>query len=159
MHNPPSESPPMQSAALIVHAFSTIAMTGVIWFVQIVHYPLFARVAAEGFAAYEYEHAKLTGFVVMPLMLAELATALALATVLRPAGVPAWIMWAGFALVGVIWLSTFLVQVPQHEILSRGFDAKAHRFLVDSNWIRTVAWTLRSALAIWLLTRVAGAES
>ena len=37
----------------IVHVLATWFMTGVIWFVQVVHYPLMARVGAEGFAAYE----------------------------------------------------------------------------------------------------------
>ena len=33
-------------ALLLLHAASTLAMTGVIWFVQMVHYPLFRYAAA-----------------------------------------------------------------------------------------------------------------
>lgn len=52
---------------------------------------------------------------------------------------------------GLIWLSTALLQVPLHRALLPGFDpAKIHR-LVRSNWLRTVAWTLRSGIALWLI--------
>ena len=38
------------------HLFATFAMTGIIWFVQIVHYPMLARLPHENFAALEREH-------------------------------------------------------------------------------------------------------
>ena len=60
---------------VFVHAFATVAMTGLIWFVQVVHYPLFARVGEEGFHAYEAAHARATSRVVAPLMLGEVGTA------------------------------------------------------------------------------------
>src|SRR5687767_1444080 len=117
----------MSQLTLLAHAASTLAMTGVIWFVQVVHYPLFAAVRREGFAAFESSHRRLTTWVVAPLMLVELITAAWLA--LRPAAAaaPAWVPWTGLALVAAIWLSTFLVQVPLHEKLSNGFDAGIHQ--------------------------------
>ena len=54
-------------------------------------------------------------------------------------------------LLAVIWLSTALIQVPLHQRLGGGFDAEVHSRLVTSNWIRTVAWTLRGLLAVHLL--------
>ncbi len=35
-------------AVLYLHAAATIFMTGLIWFVQVVHYPLFSEVARLG---------------------------------------------------------------------------------------------------------------
>jgi hypothetical protein len=67
--------------------------------------------------------------------------------------VPRWVPWAGAALVGVIWLSTALLQVPRHNQLGAGFDAPAHQALVATNWIRTVAWTARAALMLWIVSR------
>ncbi len=58
---------------------------------------------------------------------------------------------AGLLLLVTIWLSTFFVQVPCHRALERGFDARVHRRLVSSNWIRTAGWSLRAAVALWLL--------
>lgn len=133
-----------------MHAAATVAMAGVIWFVQVVHYPLFKWIAPERFVDFESEHRRRTAWVVAPLMLIELATALAL--VLRPpTGGPRWIPGAGLALLVVVWLSTFAVQVPLHEKLNHGFDAAVHRRLVRSNWLRTAAWTARAALALGML--------
>lgn len=136
---------------LYLHAFSTAAMTGLIWFVQVVHYPLFARVGTDEFTTYENLHANLTTYVVAPLMLVELGTAAWLAFVDRPASVPAWMAYAGLALVLLLWLSTFAIQVPQHAVLSRGFDPRAHAILVSTNWIRTVAWSARAVLAFAMI--------
>jgi len=55
----------------------------------------------------------------------------------------------------VCWLSTALLQVPRHRQLARGFDARAHAFLVRSNVVRTAAWTARGALCLWMLGRAA----
>jgi hypothetical protein len=135
---------------LLIHAASTWAMTGLIWFVQVVHYPLFDRVGLEGFARYELAHSSRTTMVVAPLMLVELTCA-AWLVLARPASVPAPAAWLGATLVALIWLSTFALQVPQHTVLSSGFDARAHGLLVATNWIRTIAWTLRAALALWMI--------
>jgi hypothetical protein len=137
---------------LILQVASTLLMTGIIWFVQIVHYPLFARVGGPSFAGYEAEHATRTGWVVGPLMCIELATAvLFLITRFRPGSVSTSSAWAGIALVALIWMSTAFIQVPLHNRLSAGADAAVIARLVGTNWIRTIAWTLRSLLVLtWL---------
>lgn len=140
----------MMDAVLMVHAGATLFMTGVIWFVQTVHYPLLGAVGEERFAAYEAKHTVLATRVVAPPMLAELATAIWIAWH-PPLGVPAAAAYAGLALVGTIWMSTWAAQVPQHRILERGFSPRAHRRLVRTNWIRTLAWTARTVLALFWL--------
>jgi hypothetical protein len=133
---------------LMVHAAATLHMTGVIWFVQIVHYPLFSRVGQAGFAEYEREHVRRTGWVVAGPMLAELVSAVAVVWI-----VGGRLAWIGLILVGVIWMSTWLVQVPAHRRLEAGFDAAAHRRLTRSNWVRAAAWTARSVIALTLAVR------
>lgn len=135
---------------LLLQAAATLFMTGVIWFVQVVHYPLMARVGAAGFPDYEAAHARLTGYVVVGPMVVELACALFL--LFRPsAAIPRSLAIAGAALVVLIWLSTFLLQVPQHEKLHRAFDAQAHALLVSTNWIRTIGWSIRSVFVLLML--------
>jgi hypothetical protein len=133
----------------LVHLASTLLMTGAIWIVQVVHYPLFAAVGADAFRAYESAHQTRITMVVAPLMVAELATAVLLVWQV-PQGIPPWIPLVGLVLVGVIWLSTTLIQVPLHGALGKTFDADVHRRLVRTNWIRTLSWTARSALVIWM---------
>ena len=140
-------------ACLLVNVASTWAMTGLIWFIQIVHYPLFGRVGAAGFARYEADHSNLTTLVVGPLMLAEAFTAMWLVA-RPPAGVPQSWSIAGAALVLMIWAATYFLSVPQHGVLSGGFDAPAYHTLVNTNWVRTIGWTSRGLLVLAMLHRV-----
>ena len=140
----------MIEGLLLTQVVATLVMVGVIWFVQVVHYPLMARVSASEFAAYEHEHQNRTTFVVAPTMLIEVVAA-ALLLVVVPPGVGRMLPAVGIALLVVIWLSTFLVQVPLHTRLAGGFDAGVHRKLVWSNWLRTVAWTGRGVLVLVML--------
>jgi hypothetical protein len=52
----------------IAQLVSTLAMVGLIWFVQVVHYPLFGKVGVVGFHDYEQSHQQRAGLVVAPLM-------------------------------------------------------------------------------------------
>jgi len=140
---------------LLVHLAATLVMVGIIWFVQVVHYPLFERVGPEGFSAYSHAHSRLTGLVVGPPMLTEAATAVLLLFI-RPAAVPLVAAWVGAILLAGVWVSTAMLQAPRHRDLGRGFDASAHRFLVISNWLRTVLWSARGLLVLWMAARVMG---
>ena len=137
----------MMTAILLLHAASTLAMTGLIWFVQIVHYPLFAYAESGDFRGFAADHQRRTGAVVGPLMLAEAGTAALL--LFPPQDSPT--AWIGGALLASIWLSTALVQVPLHRRLAAGYDARAARRLVATNWWRTLAWTARAVIALLLL--------
>lgn len=150
----------MFNALLLANAAATLYMVGLIWMVQVVHYPLFDGVGEAQFAAYEARHTRGMTPIVLPPMLIELATA-GLLLAFRPAAVkggdpliPAWMLWGGLGLVLFLWLVTFALSVPQHAKLAQGFDPKAYRLLVDTNWLRTAAWTLRGGLVVWMLALV-----
>lgn len=137
------------SLVLVVQLLATLGLVGLIWFVQLVHYPLFASVGPSYFEGYHSEHVRRTGWVTVPLMLAEAVAAIVLLAE-RPAGITPTQVWLGAGLVATIWLSTFLVQVPFHRVLGTGFDRSAYRGLANSNWIRTGAWTSRAAVVLWM---------
>lgn len=137
------------SSLAALHFVPTAFMTGLVWFVQAVHYPLFARVGAREFADYEREHTRRTTWVVLPAMIAELGLALWLVAA-APAEQRALAI-AGAALLLGIWASTFWVQVPCHDRLLRGPDPRVLRRLVRSNWLRTAAWSLRLSIATALV--------
>lgn len=146
---------------LLIHAGATLYMTGLIWFVQMVHYPLFNRVGAERWEGYASAHRFGTTWVVGPPMLVELATAVALVVWresleggVRGAGEPpVWSVWLGLGAVVALWLSTAVLQVPQHRAMSERFHARAHRRLVLGNWLRTLLWSGRGVLVLWWLGR------
>ena len=139
-----------QPAVLAAQAVASGAMCGVIWFVQLVHYALYPRVGAEHFVAYEQEHCRRITPLVLPLMLAELALGAALVWFAPAGALRTWAV-AGTLLLAVVWATTFLQQVPCHQILEQGADPAAMARLLATNWIRTVAWTLRSLVAVRLL--------
>jgi len=142
---------------LLIHFAATASMTGLIWFVQIVHYPLFAAVGADRFADYASTHQRRTGYVVGPLMLMEMVTAVAL--LLAPVTADARPLAAiGLAMLVIIWLSTALLQVPAHRALERGYDPAAHRRLVLTNWLRTTLWSARTVLAAALIAAASAHE-
>jgi hypothetical protein len=137
----------------LAHLFSTLFMTGVIWFAQAVHYPLMIRVGKEAFVEYEKENTRRTGWVVIPAMAVELITALLLLWK-QPEGLHPSYARLNTALLGVIWLSTFALQGPYHTRLIRKFDPAIHQSLVRTNWIRTATWTARGILLLWMLGKV-----
>lgn len=134
-----------------IHAGATFAMFGLIWFVQIVHYPLMAEVGQDRFVAYEQAHTARTTWIVAPLMLAELITAIAIMLFAEKIGVNKPLAITGVGLLALAWISTFAVQVPAHKTLSRGFCGKTHARLVRTNWVRTFAWTARGLVAVLIL--------
>ncbi|MBN8591834.1 MAG: hypothetical protein J0M33_08735 [Anaerolineae bacterium] len=140
---------------LLANVAATLLMTGVIWMVQVVHYPLFALVGREQFPAYEYAHSASITLLVMPLMLVELGTAFVLALSPTP-GLDRLTPWIGLVLAAATWGVTLFFSIPAHNTLSGGFDAAAHAALVSSNWLRTLAWTAHSGLVIYWLGRLLG---
>ena len=47
-----------------------------------------------------------------------------------------------------------MLQVPRHQTLATSFDAGTHRALVRTNWIRSVAWSVRGGLMAIVLSQV-----
>lgn len=133
-------------------------MVGLIWLIQIVHYPLFASVGVEQFSEYSERHQFLITFIVGPVMAAELITAIVLAFYPVFPGVGLWFR-IGLGLLVVIWVSTALIQVPQHGKLTGGFDLATVQALVRGNWIRTIAWTLRGLILLVVLGKLIAVPS
>lgn len=139
---------------LLTHLAATWFMVGLIWLVQIVHYPLMAEVPPDRFAAFARQHQYRITWIVLPIMSIELVSAFVLLgyALFQPVGLSAQLATAvGLVLVLLIWGMTLGVHVPQHRRLAAGFDPTVHRTLVRSNWVRTVAWTLRGGVALYLL--------
>ena len=132
---------------LLIHAAATWALVGLIWTIQVVHYPLFARVGVAQFVAYHRAHTRRIAWVVGPLMLVELGTALLLC--MGRQGQLVW--WVSLLPLAYNWSATGWVQVPLHRQLGARADPALIQRLVRSNWGRTWAWTLRGLLLLWVL--------
>ncbi|MEM7139607.1 MAG: hypothetical protein AAF548_01165 [Actinomycetota bacterium] len=143
------------ATAVIVsaHLLATVAMGGLIWFVQVVHYPLFAAVGDNRFVAYEHDHTRRTAWVVGPFMAVEGVTALVLLG--SPIEGVRLLAFVGAALLAAVHASTVLLQVPAHRRLSSEADPTVMRRLVATNWIRTVGWSARSVVAMAIVLEAA----
>lgn len=133
----------MNALLLTSHLVATSAMVGIIWFVQVVQYPLFATLSGEELRKVHAFHCRKISVVVLPLMVLELVTALLLAFLF-----PSVLSLGAALLLIIIWISTFFVQVPLHSAIERGEEGSAARRLVRSNWIRTVAWSVRVVIVV-----------
>ncbi len=127
-----------------IHFLSTVFMLGLIWFVQIVHYPLFEKVEITRSSEYQAEHQKRTSWVVGAPMAVEALTAIWL--LIDPTD-SRLLPLIGLLILIKVQLSTVLLQVPAHSNLLDGYTSEKISSLVRSNWIRTAGWTSRSVIA------------
>ena len=128
----------------LIHLFSTFWMVVIIWFVQIVHYPLFLEVPIESSNTYFKKHQSLISYLVMPGMLVEGASLsyLLIYTFLSEPGAHFTLTFSVILLI-LIWASTFLIQVPCHLKLTQTPSRETLSYLIKSNWIRTILWSTK----------------
>jgi hypothetical protein len=142
----------MSVALLLAQVAATLFMTGVIWIVQAVHYPLFTRVGRNEFRQYAEGHQRRITPVVGIAMSVEAVTAVLL-LLFAPVGVQEGLLVLGAILLLPIWLSTALLQVPAHRRLSAGYDDRTVSMLVTTNWLRTSVWSMRSVVILIVLAQ------
>ena len=140
---------------LLVCLFFTLYNVGMIWTLQLNHYPLYARVGRGDFREYIAAHNKL---LLLPIVLPGLiafASSLLLIWWL-PAEIPDWSVWLPISLNVAIVASTVLVQGPAHNALARdGYSESVVRKIITTNWARTVAWTANGLVLLWMTALVA----
>ena len=134
----------------LINLACTWFMVGLIWIIQIVHYPLFSNVGSEDFITFHGSHKILISPLVGSVMIFELVSSVIL-IFQTPKGVPNWTIVVSIILLSFIWISTLILQVPYHERLGSGFDKEIHDLLVKTNWIRTVCWSLRGIFVLLML--------
>ena len=135
----------MDDVVLLVNLVSTWTMVGVIWFVQIVHYPLLSVVPVESARETAVEHQRRTGWVVgAPMALEGVTTLLLLMMV--PVGVAWFVPWLAGIPLAVALGGTIFLSVPRHERMAQRPDPDVGRELVSTNWVRTIAWSIRALI-------------
>ena len=138
-----------ESQLILIHLASTFTMVGIIWFVQVVHYPLMSEVGHENFVHYSMRHQQRTSWVVIGPMALE-ALSGAYWAMMHPARWSSPTFVLAFVLLLIVWLSTAFLQVPIHEELLKGYNRERIDRLVRTNWIRTIGWTVRAGIVAWM---------
>jgi len=138
------------SSILLINIFSAFFATGLIWTIQLVHYPSMRFVSRDKFELFHSFHQLRISIIAMPLMAIELITSIIL-FMQNIENESSLIFKINLIIVTLIWFSTFFIQVPLHQKLSKGKKNSLIDKLVLTNWFRTVLWTLRSILIIFFL--------
>ena len=137
-----------EQSMLAIHLVLASIMVGVIWVIQLVHYPSFRFTDREKYVSFQIFHMRNISFIVVPVMILEFLSGLLL--VLYHSNHES-LLRISFILLLIIWLVTALFFAQIHQKLSKGYDETLVRNLVSLNWIRTLLWTIRSFLITYCL--------
>ena len=128
---------------LVIHLIATSIMVGVIWVIQLVHYPSFHFIELKQYTTFQKFHMSRISFVVIPAMLTELFTLILIIISTDP--IDTLLTVSGLLLV-LIWLMTAVFFSGVHQKLTLGYNKTVVDNLVTLNWFRTLLWTLRFLL-------------
>ena len=128
---------------LILHLIATSVMVGVIWVIQLVHYPSFHFVELKQYTTFQRFHMSRISYVVIPAMLTELFTLILIVISMDKIDI---LVAASAILLIFIWLMTAVFFSGVHQKLTLGYDQTVVDKLVKLNWGRTLLWTLRLLL-------------
>ena len=134
---------------LITHLIATSVMVGVIWIIQLVHYPSFHFIELNQYTTFQRFHMSRISYVVIPAMLTELFTLILIVISMNQIDT---LVIASAILLIFIWLMTAVFFSGVHQKLTLGYDQTVVDKLVKLNWGRTLLWTLRLLLiSIYML--------
>ncbi len=125
---------------LIIHLIATSVMVGVIWIIQLVHYPSFHFIERNQYTTFQRFHMSRISYVVIPAMVTELFTLILIIISIDQVNL---IILASALLLIVIWLMTAVFFSGVHQKLTLGYDQAVVEKLIKLNWGRTLLWTLR----------------
>ncbi len=123
-----------------IEVLVTSILVGLIWTIQRVHYPSFQFINSLDYQQFQIFHVNAITPMVAPLMVFELCVCL---LNIYFKNYSKAISVSIFCLLAIIWLTTAFLSVPIHNQLSLGKDNGLIIKLVNSNWIRTIAWTVK----------------
>lgn len=114
------------------------SLFGLILIIHFVHYKSFKFINSENFIEFHKFHVKNISFIVIPLMIIEATSSILICYFYY-----SFLSLLNLTLVFLIWMTTFLFQVPSHNILSHGKSMSEIDKLIKTNIIRVILWTLK----------------
>lgn len=141
------------AVVVLLQIISTFLLTGLTWYVQLVHYPLFHFIPKADFKQFHLGHVTRTNLIVLTFLPIEVFTS----AITAYYGFPGlshnqWIL--GFLVSVAICLCTIVIQMPLHAKLSQEKTDEVIDRLVLSHWIRTALWSMRVALLGGMILRL-----
>ena len=132
---------------LTTHLTSTSIMVGVIWVIQLVHYPSFKYVNESDYIIFQKYHMSNISYIVFPIMFTELTTAI----LIFFSGEKSFFFMLSLICLFLIWVITGVLFTKFHNILQKGKDLKMIDKMIKANWMRTSLWTLRLIMIFFVI--------
>ena len=121
-------------------------MVGVIWVIQLVHYPSFHFIDKDIYDSFQKFHMNKISIIVIPVMILELTTGF----LLLIGNSKNILIIVSFGILILIWGITGLFFSDAHGKLISGYNELIVNKLVSMNWIRTALWTFKMILLLYL---------
>ena len=130
-----------------IHIVSTSVMVGVIWIMQLVHYPSFSFISIEDYKSFQEFHMKRISLVVIPAMIIELTSGILIFWFHQTNNI---FFNISLFFLFLIWFLTAILFSKMHQKLTLGYQISIVTKLVNLNWLRTLSWTLRLGLVLFV---------
>ena len=123
---------------LLFQIIINVYLLGVIIMTQFITYPTFLIIDKNSFNKYHRKYVNIISIIVAPAMVLEITSLIVLVYLSKD-----FLLVKSLILLLCIWLTTFIIMVPSHNILSRKNDSKEIKKLININWVRTFLWSVK----------------
>lgn len=121
-------------------------LLGLILVIHFVHYKSFNFIDIEKFVEFHKFHTKNISFLVIPLMIIEVVISIIICYFYFSI-----LSLINLLLVALIWIITFLLQVPSHNKLSTGKSIAEIEKLVSGNVFRVYLWFFKAIVSTLII--------
>ena len=121
-------------------------LLGLILVIHFVHYKSFNFIDVEKFVEFHKFHTKNISFLVIPLMIIEVVISIIICYFYFSI-----LSLINLSLVALIWITTFLLQVPSHNKLSTGKSIAEIEKLVSGNVFRVYLWFFKAIVSTLII--------
>ena len=112
---------------------------------QFITYPTFLIIDKNSFNKYHRKYVNIISIIVAPAMVLEITSLIVLVYLSKD-----FLLVKSLILLLCIWLTTFIIMVPSHNILSRKNDSKEIKKLININWVRTFLWSVKLIVMLFI---------
>lgn len=123
-------------------------MVGIIWIIQLIHYPSFKYISPKKYFKFQKLHMNKISLIVMPVMLVEIISGVYILLYVFPGNK---VYAFSILMLVFIWLITALYFSKVHSELLHNNSITLKNKLVQNNWYRTTLWTIRLMLILPLI--------
>ena len=121
-------------------------LLGLILVIHFVHYKSFNFIDIEKFVEFHKFHTKNISFLVIPLMIIEVVISIIICYFYFSI-----LSLINLSLVALIWITTFLLQVPSHNKLSTGKSITEIEKLVSGIVFRVYLWVFKAIVSTLII--------